>query len=1324
MPPSSPSQPRVTTHRTGLPINAVDINKEGTHAVLAGPEILKIIRCRDGNITDELNIRSAVGAHNSTHPSPQLGSDVQRREYLPARDVRWSTGDYKHIIATAANNGRISLYDVNSPRIELRRFHEHANQINKLDFDPFAGYYLLSASQDKSVRLWDVRAGKPDRSHSRFEPRVPVRDVKWSPVELFDFAVCTDGGVVQLWDARSPLGPKLSINGHEKACYSIDWHPDGRHIVSGGFDRYIRVWDFQLDNKRQKPVFQFRAPCAIRNITWRPATKPSEGTESAYWQSTQIAATYHKDDPRIHVWDLRRPWLPFRELDRYNLPVNDILWANKDVLWTVGEDGLFTHWDLQRSTPFYNELPPSTSAFMPDGECYSFSEERSLRRGSSLDDPALGFLSVPKDKLSSGEDPPASRSLTDDEGTLDSAHRRQERSGISARSTKSQANSPPSVDDRPAVLALDKSVFQPHDMFHNNQVGAVSFVPGLVAESNVVAFLAANYASPSLVDERAQSPDQILERLSAAFHHNANACDAVSMHRMAQTWRVLETVIVPELKDWADTNRRRRRADAAKRRDTLESFRSGSNRSAPSPLAGLPIRGNPREGSKSQNLRSHLFKNKLEADFPTVPSESESTSNMTTPLAKPIPISSPSGRKRWSHFPADEDIDDLPPLPPSVLSSHTTAAAASRALVDSPGRGPRSESNSPEVIRTPQPKSTDNTDISPRQLMSPKQTITGQSDPQHSKNIPIDKRLLSPRVTNQEDRRAALRDYKIQTRPIFSLDESSSTPAVQPRNGSGDSFQMFSASTDSSQKARSLGQSFESPNSVGARSQLPKHGTSEFDDDEIEDSQMDLSFEDSQGSRDARRLHRSDGTSRNRNETVAASDTALELSFGTDGSFDARERSKSGFRKPALLTDPRSITSSELNTTLSSPHDIFEFEELSSVPKSRIHTTNPLHVTETLDKSGEGGSRPREVLAARIPMHELDHPTYLLQDFRPIDLFLYEPKSPFAWSSLPLVCQSIAFDVENGIGHAQFAVHLLMHLHPYFFHPSFRELKFVGPRQGESLADRLMIPHLGHRIIESILENHLTFLKQSGMVESAAMLRKVCVEFQYPRLYSVPDGDKPTAHVLTGGDAFSLSMVCHRCNAPLPQQQTMCDRCRTVRPACPVCLSVHGDDVVPGPIGTGTWQEGLLTANIWGFCHACGHSGHVGCLDEWFSQPSSHGTCPSPGCGCDCGPGLTRELRIQQQMKHEEEIRLIRGSSNDAGATRRDSLRAGVSPAVDKARASLRTSLLSDRGTQSGDERSIASRRGSSRGRMTGFNSSRKSVRLVTPGEESRQGEP
>jgi hypothetical protein len=127
-------------------------------------------------------------------------------------------------------------------------------------------------------------------------------------------------------------------------------------------------------------------------------------------------------------------------------------------------------------------------------------------------------------------------------------------------------------------------------------------------------------------------------------------------------------------------------------------------------------------------------------------------------------------------------------------------------------------------------------------------------------------------------------------------------------------------------------------------------------------------------------------------------------------------------------------------------------------------------------------------------------------------------------------------------------------------------------------------------------------------------------------------------------------------------------------------------------------------------------------MEAWLSHEYSEGQCPTGGCGCDCGPGAVRRNRILRQIKEEDDAKLINGKSvgGRSGSPRvkdeKEGLgRVGESRAVERTRRVLRES-----GTQSGDESLIS--RWESRSSVGGLSqgqSQKKTVRVMTPGEES-----
>ncbi|RMZ92133.1 hypothetical protein DV736_g625, partial [Chaetothyriales sp. CBS 134916] len=1109
---------QTASHRTGIPISALDINEQKTHAVLAGKEILKTVQIQDDKVTEDFNLRSSIISYASTHGASQPDAAARRREYLSCRDVRWSSKQFSHIIATAAQNGRIALYDVNvaGARTELAWIHDHTGQVNKLDFDVFVGYMMLSASTDKTVRMTDIRDTRAAKCTQKFVVRSGVRHVAWSPVEGndFEFAVCADGGLVQHWDARNPRGPTLSIHAHERGCYSLDWHPSGRHVVSGGTDRYVRVWDLKGE-RRQKPVFSFRAPQAIRNVKWRPASWSSEPAETGAWQTIQVATTYQLDDPRLHVWDLRRPMIPFREIDIFNRPASDFLWASKDLIWTCGEEGVFTQNDVNFAPQVHRMCPPSSLQSLPNGDCIFFSEEHPHRRPSKGEDPSAAFLGIAPERLSQGDEGQQQPDLDADDresvhndNLLSTSFKRKLKS-IPPRSAGSAANlshsvSPQTPDPLKNVLQLNKATKSSTSTFGNDQTGFIGSIVGAAPEPELVEFLTHCYTPPPSEMERKNNAGQILERLTACFLNNADVCAEASMHRMAQSWRILESVIVPELREWADSNRARRKSEYVKIKERRQKERlkikekENSIQSFSKVQARHVVAGSD---SKPRKLISHLLSGVAGSE--RVGFEHDSTSTMTTPLARPMKDSSGAPRAEQSSSERDssDGIETFQPLPPSVLTSHATAAAAARALADNIGLSTPSSAH--------------------------KAVKEGVLAGSHGEDADLEaaERILerSPMVNprRREEKQAALRDYRIQARPIFSLDTHIQPPRYDQdsRHDSSESFPMFSTSTSSSHKPQSLGQSF--------GSQQPGQKTGSLQDLAARvDSIGSFSILDDNSPSKEGAVQVQDFSDSPSDPSLGVyNEPGPGLGSGYGSSHEAKEAEpphELQALSPNHLAEPLS-TSGVQPSTLSPSLGIFGSEPNHQPTQRKIHITNPaLSISPLAEIAANQATRPMTELRDHDDMNADD---FVLPDFRAIDLSRYETKLPFALSALPLACQMIAYDASNGIAAGQFAALLLLYLAPYFWHTHYRREPSTAIPRPQDTADRLMRPDLAQRVVEGILIDHLQYLQRARLYHAAASLRRSCAELGFERALS-QRAAKPQESSLTGSDDAKDSAWC------------------------------------------------------------------------------------------------------------------------------------------------------------------------------------------------------
>lgn len=782
------------SHRTGIPIAAVDISPDRTHAIVAGRDILKTIQVSGSTCVEDANLRSAIIAYAATHHTSGGAISAKHRDQLAANDVKWSHGKYDSTVATAAANGQIVIYEINRAGVEYGRLHEHVRQVHRVAFNPHQGALLLSGSQDATMRLWDLRALTGNRSIMTCQSAYQypgnnegIRDLRWSPTNGMEFAAGTDNGVIQRWDLRKSKSPMLKVNAHQKTCHSIDWHPDGKHLVSGGADKCVHVWDFSSTDRRKKPCWQLRAPQAVLNVRWRPPIWYADGVNPGRWQCTQLATSYDHQDPRIQIWDFRRQYMPLREIDRSDTAPTAMLWHSEALLWSVNLAGIFTQTDVNFAPKTFDRRSANVVDVAPSGEIAFFSDKR-VRRRVSLQDTSDEFLHKHRRMSAGGEKLSGSHSATDgsldEPGLLSSSFKSRHRKAPSVRSSKSVAGTPPSAGSGGPIQRLDEAM-QKEFIFHPKQMAALGHIIGL--DAFAFKFLAQCYSFPQTRPSQSQDHDW-LRALSAAFQQNSLVAARANEYQLAQSWRILSLAAEKDLKSWVDGTVTLQPRDQGKRSPTqLINCEGGS------------IAQDNGHISTSGITRARA---KLMA-FPT----SDNSSNMTTPMARPIP---------------DKLMETASagPVPEGDGSLCLPGPAWMKQVIQKP----RMIGSDQSALDVPEPS---RQNVEHRRKGPNEYAVSPRSEEAYMKNTHVS----SPANTflgiddHMNERRAANENYRAKPRPLLRLEEpvhesrgNHLAPSLN-RHDSNESFQLFSASTDSSRRANSL------TGSLGSSQNSEKLGT-------------------------------------------------------------------------------------------------------------------------------------------------------------------------------------------------------------------------------------------------------------------------------------------------------------------------------------------------------------------------------------------------------------------------------------------------------------------------------------------------------------------
>ena len=117
----------------------------------------------------------------------------------------------------------------------------HSSPVNSVAYSS-AGDRIVSASWDKTIRLWDAQTGA--QLHT-FQDDYVVACAAFSP-DGRTIISGYRGGVLRLWDSRTGLSI-ASHSAHSSLVRSVAYSPDGRHAASGSSDKTVKLWDMSSD---------------------------------------------------------------------------------------------------------------------------------------------------------------------------------------------------------------------------------------------------------------------------------------------------------------------------------------------------------------------------------------------------------------------------------------------------------------------------------------------------------------------------------------------------------------------------------------------------------------------------------------------------------------------------------------------------------------------------------------------------------------------------------------------------------------------------------------------------------------------------------------------------------------------------------------------------------------------------------------------------------------------------------------------------------------------------------------------------------------------
>jgi hypothetical protein len=871
-------------------------------------------------------------------------------------------------------------------------------------------------------------------------------------------------------------------------------------------------------------------------------------------------------------------------------------------------------------------------AWSPNGEFVAFGQKRPRRRPLGVN--AAEFLLHEEDEDSTGEKS-LSQSPTDDiidEAALATSFRHQHTKSTTVRPSKSLGGTPPGPVDLIHVLPLEQALAK-IAIPAPSQLGTIATIPGATNDPAVFRYLASNYTP--LMDEYCEKRTQadVLNSLIESLDHNAECADEVSLIKVAQTWRIVKFAILQELQ-------RRAREQPVK----------GGLRDRTSKDGNLIDRS--RDDSRHDRAKSRLFKGVMDA----VP-EVESTSNMTTPLAKPLPDS--PVMDSWSstddsHIPSlDDRVMNIDPLPPSVLSSHNGWGMSDPNARHKPN--PQAQISSvddtllSEHLRDPGQEDLDNDQRSAPRAIAGKADWRRHGHPGFPREISED-----DYDQNLEEKREAIRDFRQYPKKPLTLEstmESNRPPPTERygRHDSSESFPMFSTSTDSSHPSRSIAASYSSNGQLDV-SRLPEIGQSSS-------------------------MRRGSNLASTREESE---EELFEPAFSdTDRQHLRRPSSPPPLIKESTPLEPLEETfpSGDTNYRGTAPYVANDDISRVKIPLTPSGTDlKPWSIEAILKEAVRYYHSSSSSVDIQTAAHLLQKLHLLFRDCEQI-LPYEECEMVFKTYNEHLIRHSM--DLEAAELRLS-CVSLYPAVYDYAQTDSFINVycytcqrPFENPKQDNTRCYRCSTPQAPCSI---------------------------CMCLEPPSEWSTERKQThPTSSTLTSSYLDSETTSHASTQSSVPTEPVSDSEMETFAPFS-----------APRPKGSA----------IWTWCQGCGHGGHLACISTWLGDVTiSEGGCATAGCMHDCGPGPRRELN-RQSIQAESKRRDSASRSAGAGLVKRDPWTKGESKAVEKVRGMLGVAGVAAATGGSGAGPVTSTNTTAAPTPVSPGAMSPKRVRLVTPTEE------
>ncbi|SGY94154.1 BQ5605_C037g11633 [Microbotryum silenes-dioicae] len=259
------------------------------------------------------------------------------------------------------------------PNAVAGTFEGHRANVKSVRFIGAEGAQLVSGSSDNSVRVWETRSARCLAVYTGHRSRVWDVDATQDGERLLS---ASGDKTVKVWDWRNEVEAErcvTTLEGNHGDVYSARWHPSGQHLVTGGYDKIVRLFD--VESGTILKTFTGHS-LSISSVMFNPLgnliVSGSKDSNVRFWDSVsglcirtlnaqlgEVTSVDMSDsylltssrDNSVRLWDVRmlRPLKRFKAHSNTSHNFVRASFAHASLLVSGSEDGVLYMWDRESS---------------------------------------------------------------------------------------------------------------------------------------------------------------------------------------------------------------------------------------------------------------------------------------------------------------------------------------------------------------------------------------------------------------------------------------------------------------------------------------------------------------------------------------------------------------------------------------------------------------------------------------------------------------------------------------------------------------------------------------------------------------------------------------------------------------------------------------------------------------------------------------------------------------------------------------------------------------------------------------------------------------